>query len=235
MIATVSKKAFNIIAELSNEEFQLYVDAVVWGFKHTGRGAPDNALDSILTVVRHMNEPDSAAIAPMFFQYFCLTLLRDIFTVLTDRLHLSQMESQIEVIREIFLSLVVRRQMTAALWESSASQNAASAVGVGYPQMQGQGTDAIVDANIRFVHQYLVVLLGKSFPTVREDYVTAFVSGLFNAQLLDSPQEFERHIKDFLIQAMEITVDLRKLQEQQQQDQSNQNNATENGDAYDDL
>lgn len=237
MIDVVSTHAFNVIANLSDEEFQLYVDAIVWGFKHTGRGTPDNALNSVITVVKHMNEPDGATIAPTFFQYFCLVLLRDIFSVLTDRLHLSQMEAQIQFIREIFMGLVVRRQMTAALWESRSAHNAASSIDVSPPQLQNSSPNSIVDANIRFVHQYLVVLLGKSFPTVRQDYITKFVEGLFNPRLLENPDYYERHIKDFLIQAMEITVDLQTLQQNQakEQESTTQTSTAEAVDAYDDL
>lgn len=66
--------------------FKLAIDSIVWAFKHTMR----NIADTGLLILRDLwiNIQNSEA-AVSFYRTFLLSLLKDIFAVLTDTLHKS--------------------------------------------------------------------------------------------------------------------------------------------------
>lgn len=78
------------LLELEPAQFKLFVDSIVWGFKHTMRDIADTSLRICEELFRniHATNPN---IAGAFYQAYYLSILQDIFFVLTDRDHKSGM------------------------------------------------------------------------------------------------------------------------------------------------
>ena len=76
---------------MSQPDFKLFLDSIVWAFKHTMRDIGDIGLGIVLDLLTNFSRADKAA-ADGFFRTYFLTLLQDIFFVLTDRSHKSGKE-----------------------------------------------------------------------------------------------------------------------------------------------
>lgn len=82
--------SFSCIAllELAPAQFKLFIDSVVWGFKHTMRDIADVGLQICGELIDNISRQDPA-IAGAFYQSYYRSILQDIFFVLTDRDHKS--------------------------------------------------------------------------------------------------------------------------------------------------
>lgn len=76
------------LLELEPPQFKLFIDSVVWGFKHTLRNIADIGLNTCEELIKNMSSTDPN-IAGAFYQSYYLSILQDIFFVLTDRDHKS--------------------------------------------------------------------------------------------------------------------------------------------------
>lgn len=76
------------LLELSPDRFKLIIDSIVWGFKHTLRHIADLSLGICEELIQNINATDST-IADAFYQSYYLSILQDIFFVLTDGDHKS--------------------------------------------------------------------------------------------------------------------------------------------------
>ena len=74
---------FNIPPQLQ----KLIIDSIVWAFKHTERNISETGLEILHELLKKLtHQPE---ISQPFYQQFLLSLIQDIFSVMTDRLHKS--------------------------------------------------------------------------------------------------------------------------------------------------
>lgn len=76
------------LLELAPAQFKMFIDSIVWGFKHTMRDIADISLNICEEVINNISRTDPN-IAGAFYQSYYLSILQDIFFVLTDRDHKS--------------------------------------------------------------------------------------------------------------------------------------------------
>lgn len=88
MLKSINKHCFPALLELAPGQFKLLIDSIVWGFKHTMRDIADLGLEICGELIDNISRTD-AAIAGAFYQSYYLSLLQDIFFVLTDSDHKS--------------------------------------------------------------------------------------------------------------------------------------------------
>jgi exportin-1 len=74
--------------ELAPVQFKLFIDSIVWGFKHTMRDIADIGLFICEELIVNISRTDPN-IAGAFYRSYYLSILQDIFFVLTDRDHKS--------------------------------------------------------------------------------------------------------------------------------------------------
>jgi len=122
-IRCVNLHCFPAISRLPPPQFKLIVDSVVWAFKHTMRDIAETGLHichellvsgrlfvcalANLTClstqgniqVLQTNNPQAAA---TFYQSFYLSLMQDIFVVLTDREHKTGFKLQAMILQHMF-------------------------------------------------------------------------------------------------------------------------------------
>lgn len=88
MLRAINRHCFPALLELAPAQFKLFIDSIVWGFKHTMRDIADIGLEICGELIDNVSRTD-AAVAGAFYQSYYLSILQDIFFVLTDRDHKS--------------------------------------------------------------------------------------------------------------------------------------------------
>lgn len=129
------------------------------------------------------NVSKATNIAQSFYQQYLLALIQDVFAVMTDRLHKSGFKMHATLLRYMF-HLVQCNQVTVPLFDPS--------------KAPGQ-------TNPLFLRDHISNLLIQSFPNLTRSQVTLFVDGMFDLKM-DLPS-FKTHLRDFLIQLKEFSVE----------------------------
>jgi exportin-1 len=122
-------------------------------------------------------------VAQAFYQQYLLSLIQDVFAVMTDRLHKSGFKMHATLLRQMF-HLVQMNQVTVPLFD---------------PATQPPGT-----TNPAFLREHVCTLLITSFPNLSRAQVAKFVDGMFDITM-DLPT-FKTHLRDFLIELKEFSV-----------------------------
>lgn len=122
--------------------------------------------------------------AQAFYQQYLLSLIQDVFAVLTDRLHKSGFKMHATLLRLMF-HLVQMNQVTVPLFD---------------PSSQLPGT-----TNPAFLRDHISNLLVSSFPNLTRVIVSSFVEGMFDVKM-DLPT-FKTHLRDFLIELKEFSAE----------------------------
>lgn len=73
---------------LTSQQFKLVIDSVVWAFKHTERHISETGLSILLEMLNNISV-ERTEVSSAFYQSYFLSLLQDIFFVLTDSMHKS--------------------------------------------------------------------------------------------------------------------------------------------------
>jgi exportin-1 len=123
-------------------------------------------------------------VAQGFYQQFLLSLIQDVFSVMTDRLHKSGFKMHATLLRHMF-HLVQMNQVTVPLFDPATAP-------------PGQSNPA-------FMRDHISNLLITSFPNLTRGQVSKFVDGAFDLKM-DLPT-FKTHLRDFLVQLKEFSIE----------------------------
>ena len=129
-----------------------------------------------------VNVGQSPHVAQSFYQQYLLSLIQDVFAVMTDRLHKSGFKMHATLLRTMF-HMVQNNQVTVPLFD---------------PNSQQPGT-----TNQVFLRDHISNLLIASFPNLTRTQVGKFVEGMFDTTM-DLPT-FKTHLRDFLIELKEFS------------------------------
>lgn len=181
-LKAIVSHCFPALFNIPAEHQKLVVDSVVWAMKHTERNIADTGLDILHDLLTNVGRTPS--VAQGFYQQFLLSLIQDVFAVLTDRLHKSGFKMHATLLRMMF-HLVQMNQVTVPLFDPATAP-------------PGQ-------TNPAFLRERISTLLLTSFPTLTRSQVSSFVDGLFDVKM-DLPS-FKTLLRDFLIQLKEFSVE----------------------------
>jgi len=123
-------------------------------------------------------------VAQAFYQQYLLSLIQDVFAVMTDRLHKSGFKMHATLLRLMF-HLVQMNQVTVPLFDPAS-------------QPPGQ-------TNPAFLRDHISNLLIGSFPNLTKLQVAKFVEGMLDIKM-DLPT-FKLHLRDFLIELKEFSAE----------------------------
>ena len=141
MIARLFADRLAALLALPAAQFKLILDSIVWAFKHTHREIMDIGLNICLELLTNIAQSDPS-IRNGFYHSYYLSLLQDVFFVLTDRDHKSGFKLQSLILAH--LVSVVDGLVTTPLYDPATSVAA---------------TD-----NTTFLRDYIVNLLATAFP-----------------------------------------------------------------------
>ncbi|KAI8636928.1 nuclear export factor CRM1 [Parasitella parasitica] len=182
LLRAVNAKCFPALLELSPERFKLFIDSIIWGFKHTMRDIADISLytcEELLLNVRQTDDINAGA----FFRSYYLTILQDVLSVLTDCDHKSGFKGQTEVLAQLF-QLVANDCIKITLFDTS------------------QTTDPYM-SNAQFLNQYVSALLQNAFPHLKSKQIKSFVKAMMEYNIV--LPKFKLEVRDFLNQLKEFT------------------------------
>lgn len=181
-LKAINQHCFPALFNIPPEHQKLVVHSVVWAMKHTERNISDTGLEILHELLSFVGRTPN--IAQAFYQQYLLSLIQDVFAVLTDRLHKTGFKMHATLLRLMF-HLVQMNQVTVPLFDHST-------------QPPGQ-------TNPTFLRDHISTLLITSFPNLTRTQVSAFAEGMFDVKM-DIPS-FKTHLRDFLIQLKEFSAE----------------------------
>jgi exportin-1 len=184
-----NEHCFYGLFNIATAQQKLVVDSIVWAFKHTERNISETGLEILLELLQNIGRtPD---LAQSFYQQYLVSLIQDVLSIMTDRLHKSGFKHQSAILQHIF-TILENGRATSALYDTSANSHAQAA------------SDGSID-NKTFVKEYIANLLVSSFPNLTQNQVVLFVNGLFD--ICQDLMAFKQHLRDFLIAIKEFEVE----------------------------
>ena len=184
LLHTINQNCFPALLQMPGPQFRLFLDSIVWAFKHTMRDIADMGLSITLDLINNFSKTDQQ-IANAFFQSYFISILQDIFFVLTSTSHKSGFKLQCLIMIQLF-QFVETGGITAPLYDTATVAN---------PNM----------TNVEYVRGFVVDLLLRAFPHLHQMQIQRFVGGLF--ELHKDPMAFKGHLRDFLITLKEFSSD----------------------------
>ncbi|KAJ7738510.1 CRM1 C terminal-domain-containing protein [Mycena maculata] len=188
LLRAMNLNCFPALLTMSPPQFKLFMDSIVWAIKHTMRDIADIGLSLCLEVVNNFAGAEPA-VANAFFQQYFLSIVQDIFFVLTDTDHKSGFKLQSVVLARMF-QLVELNAIQTPLFDPA--------------QMSDPNL-----TNALFLREYCADLLHTAFPHVQKIQVQSFVVGL--GEYHNDLNRFKGALRDFLVQLKEFSGDNAEL------------------------
>ncbi|KIW93532.1 uncharacterized protein Z519_06137 [Cladophialophora bantiana CBS 173.52] len=187
LLQAINLFCFPALLKLDGRQFKFVIDSCMWASKHDNREVENTGLSMCLELINNMAETDPQT-AGIFFQQFYISILQDVFFVLTDSDHKAGFKSQCMLLARMF-QLVETNKISQPLYQ---------------PDQAAPGT-----SNKQFVSEFTSSLLQRAFPNLKEIQVQHFVNGLFT--LNEDATKFKTHVRDFLISLKEFAGDNAEL------------------------
>ena len=86
LLKAINYHCFPALLRLDGRQFKFVIDSCLWASKHDNREVEGTGLTMCIELIDNMAETDPQT-SGMFFQQFFLTILQDVFFVLTDTDH----------------------------------------------------------------------------------------------------------------------------------------------------
>ncbi|KAF7295071.1 Importin N-terminal domain-containing protein [Mycena indigotica] len=187
LLKAINLSCFPALLTMTPPQFKLFMDSINWAIKHTMRDIADIGLGLCFDVINNFAGAETT-VANGFFQQYFLSIVQDIFFVLTDADHKSGFRLQSQVLQRMF-QLVEINAIQVPLYDPS--------------QMSEPVTNAV------FLRQYSVDLLHNAFPHVQKTQVESFMVTL--GEQHNDINQFKLALRDFLIQLKEFSGDNAEL------------------------
>ncbi|KAK0527260.1 Karyopherin transporter [Tilletia horrida] len=181
LLRAINAQCFVALLALTSEKFKLVMDSIIWAIKHTMRDIADVGLNICLEMINSIAQTE-AAVQNGFYQQYLLSIIQDIFYVLTDTDHKSGFKMQSLVLARIY-DLIESGQVQAPLWDPATVQDSNM-------------------TNQLFIRQYTANLLKTAFPHVKPQYIDQFVESLCTQS--KDLTAYKLGLRDFLITSREV-------------------------------
>ncbi|KAL4077353.1 CRM1 C terminal-domain-containing protein [Scleroderma yunnanense] len=182
LLRAINLNCFPALLTIPPAQFKLFMDSIIWAIKHTMRDIADTGLNLCLEVVNNFAAAEPT-VSNAFFQQYFLSILQDIFFVLTDADHKSGFKLQSMVLARLF-QLVETNQIQSPLFDPA------------------QISDPTVTNSV-FLKEYCANLLKTAFPHMHNTQIQIFVTGL--GEFHSDINRFKLALRDFLIQLKEFS------------------------------
>ncbi len=173
-----NEHCFYGLFSITPQQQKLVIDSIIWAFKHTERNISETGLEILNELLQNVNK--EPAVAQPFYNQFLLTIIQEVFEVLTDRQHKSGFRLQATALQSLCTTVA---DLPTPLFDPAA-----------FPGVTG---------NQQFLQEHLAGMLTRAFPNVTQAQIVAFVIGLFELRTKDL-QIFKQHLRDFLVTVKEF-------------------------------
>ncbi|KAL2143919.1 hypothetical protein VTI28DRAFT_9907 [Corynascus sepedonium] len=204
LLRAINLHCFPALLKLDNRQFKFVIDSCLWASKHDNRDVETAGLNMCLELINNIAEKTDVQTSNAFFNQFFITILQDVFFVLTDQDHKAGFKTQSMLLMRLFYFV------------HPADGTQPRIQGPIYQPDQAQpGT-----GNREFLGNFVSTLLQNAFANLTPVQITAFVEGLFT--LNTQYDKFRLALRDFLISLREFAGDNAELyqveKEQQERD-----------------
>lgn len=193
LLQAINKGCFSAFMDIPPQMFKLFLDSVVWAFKHTMRNVNDTGLEIMLQLLKNIES--RGAQGQDFYKTYLMEVLSQVFGVVTDTTHIAGLPMHCQILCHV-LRTVEDGTVFVPLYNDERATNA---------EWVANSKPEIVEKNVSYVQHYIGELLQKHFKTLQIAQIKLFVTGLF-ALNQDIPR-FREHIRDFLVQIREFAGD----------------------------
>jgi len=183
LLRAINVQCFPALLTIPPAQFRLFMDSIIWAIKHTMRDIADVGLNIALEIINNFASAD-IAVSNAFFGSFYLSMLQDIFYVLTDTDHKSGFKLQTMVLARLF-QLIESGHVQAPIFDPSSVPDSSV-------------------SNAVYVKQYTLDLLTNAFPHVQQSQIRDFVQILGDST--NDLIRFKSAVRDFLIQLKEFSA-----------------------------
>ncbi|KAI4129695.1 MAG: hypothetical protein LQ347_003667 [Umbilicaria vellea] len=187
LLKAINFFCFPALLKLDGRQFKFVIDSCMWASKHDNREVENTGLSMCIELLDNMAETDHQT-SSVFFREFFVTILQDVFFVLTDPDHKAGFKSQSLLLARMFY-FVESGKITERIY----TDGQASA-----------GT-----SNKEFLRTFVGTLLQTAFPNLQPGNIQQFVDGLFTYN--SDVNKFKTMLRDFLIQLKEFSGDNTEL------------------------
>ena len=180
LLRAITNHCFRALFTLDPSQLKLVVDSIVWAFRHTERNIAETGLNLLLEMTKFFQVSE---FCNQFHQSFYLSLVQEIFAVMTDGFHKPGFKLHALLLQNLF-TIAESDQLSAPLWD-------AAKLGPGaYPN------------NAAFVKEHVANLLTTSFPNMSAAEAAVLVQGMFDYKT--DLTAFKNHLRDFLVQTKQF-------------------------------
>jgi len=88
--------------KLDNRQFKFVIDSCLWASKHDNRDVETAGLNMCLELINNIAEKTDPQTSNAFFNQFFITILQDVFFVLTDQDHKAGFKTQSMLLMRMF-------------------------------------------------------------------------------------------------------------------------------------
>ncbi|KAI0736893.1 CRM1 C terminal-domain-containing protein [Fomitopsis betulina] len=188
LLRAINLNCFPALLTVPPQQFKLFMDSIIWAIKHTMRDIAEIGLNLCLEVINNFAGAE-IGVSNAFLQQYFLSIMQDIFFVLTDTDHKSGFKLQSMLLARMF-QIVETGHITVPLFDPSTVPD---------PSM----------SNSTFLKEYTANLLKSAFPHVQIGQIQLFVMKL--AEFHSDINRFKLALRDFLIQLKEFSGDNTEL------------------------
>ncbi|KAK4139327.1 CRM1 C terminal-domain-containing protein [Dichotomopilus funicola] len=204
LLRAINLQCFPALLKLDNRQFKFVIDSCLWASKHDNRDVETAGLNMCLELINNIADKTDVQTSNAFFNQFFITILQDVFFVLTDQDHKAGFKTQSMLLMRLFFFI------------HPADGTQPKIQGPIYqPDQAQQGT-----GNREFLGNFVSNLLQNAFSNLTAAQITSFVEGLFT--LNTQYDKFRLALRDFLISLREFAGDNAELylveKEQQERD-----------------
>lgn len=101
LLRAINLHCFSALLKLDNRQFKYVIDSCSWAFKHNNRDVEAAGLNMCLELINNIAETDVST-SNAFFQQFFVSVLQDVFFVLTDTDHKAGFKTQSMILLRLF-------------------------------------------------------------------------------------------------------------------------------------
>jgi exportin-1 len=151
LLRAINLHCFPALLKLDNRQFKFVIDSCSWAFKHDNRDVEAAGLNMCLELINNIADKTDVQTSNLFFQQFFITILQDIFYVVTDPDHKAGFKPQSMLLMRMFYFV------------SPADDSQPRIQGPIYPPDQAQpGT-----GNKEFLANFVATQLRNAFPNLQ--------------------------------------------------------------------
>ncbi|KAJ3269891.1 Karyopherin transporter [Terramyces sp. JEL0728] len=181
LLQSINVSCFDALLTLGKPQFRMLMDSIVWSFKHTMRDIGEVGLCICVDLIANFQKCDRN-LSNQFFQDYYISLLQDIFFVLTSTSHKAGFKLQGLILMTMF-QIVESNQITVPLYD---------------PSVVPPNT-----TNSEYISKFVSEMLLSAFPHLQAIQVQQFTIGLF--KFANDPNTFKGHLRDFLVTLKEFS------------------------------